>query len=161
MTLLLKYPIYRPHREYTANSSKNDTYLKCYTEMKFLFVRFLLWNNKVWTSLENIANLFFVYGKGKLLFSCSKLAGWAQNWWPSWPGQNGVVMSLVVLLSCHAENLEWLWEKRLVFKAPQNIFVFSFLVCFFKLVHRHFHGLGLFIPKKITPRKMLSGWSTE
>ena len=32
---------------------------------------------------------------------------------------------------------------------------------FFKLVHRHFHGLGLFIPKRITPRKMLGGWSTE
>ena len=39
------------------------------------------------------------------------------------------------------------------------IAVFSFLVRFFRffeLVHRHFHGLGLFIPKIITPRKMLA-----
>ena len=81
--------------------------------------------------LDTFPTLFFVYGKGKLLFSCSKLAGWAQNWWPSWPGQNSVVMSLVVLLSCHVENLEWLWEKRLVFKAPQKhlcIFIFGLLL---------------------------------
>ena len=41
------------------------------------------------------------------------------------------------------------------------IAVFSFLVRFFRffeLVHGHFHGLGLFIPKIITPRKMLAGW---
>ena len=30
--------------------------------------------------------------------------------------------SLLVLLSCLAENLEWLWEKRLVFEACKNIF---------------------------------------
>ena len=39
--------------------------------------------------------------------------------------------------------------------------VFSFLVRFFRffeLVHGHFHGLGLFIPKIITPRKMLAWW---
>ena len=37
------------------------------------------------------------------------------------------------------------------------IAVFSFLVSFLKLVHRHFHGPGLFIhvPKRITPLKML------
>ena len=34
------------------------------------------------------------------------------------------------------------------------IAVFSFLVRFFELVHGHFRGLGLFIPKIITPRKM-------
>ena len=41
------------------------------------------------------------------------------------------------------------------------IAVFSFLVRFFRffeLVHGHFHGLGLFIPKIITPRKMLAWW---
>ena len=31
---------------------------------------------------------------------------------------------------------------------------------FFKLVNGHFHGLGLFIPKIITPRKMLAWWNT-
>ena len=29
-------------------------------------------------------------------------------------------MSLVVLLTCHIENFEWLWEKRLVFQAPKK-----------------------------------------
>ena len=41
------------------------------------------------------------------------------------------------------------------------IAVFSFFVHFFRffeLVHGHFHGLGLFIPKIITPRKMLAWW---
>ena len=41
------------------------------------------------------------------------------------------------------------------------IAVFSFLVRFFRffeVVHGHFHGLNLFIPKKITPRKMLAWW---
>ena len=41
------------------------------------------------------------------------------------------------------------------------IAVFSFLVRFFRffeLVHGHFHGLGLFIPIIITPRKMLAWW---
>ena len=39
------------------------------------------------------------------------------------------------------------------------IAVFSFLIRFFRffeLVHGHFHGLGLFIPKIIIPRKMLA-----
>ena len=41
--------------------------------------------------------------------------------------------------------------------ACSPITVCSFLVRFFELVHGHFHGLGLFIPKRskrITPRKM-------
>ena len=41
------------------------------------------------------------------------------------------------------------------------IAVFSFLVRFFRffeLVHGHFHGLGLFIPKIITPRKKIAWW---
>ena len=41
------------------------------------------------------------------------------------------------------------------------IAIFSFLVFFFRffeLVHEHFHGLGLFIPKRITQRKMLAWW---
>ena len=41
------------------------------------------------------------------------------------------------------------------------IAVFSFLIRFFRffeLVHGHFHGLGLFIPKIITPRKMHAWW---
>ena len=29
---------------------------------------------------------------------------------------------------------------------------------FFELVHGHFHGPGLFIPKRITSRKMLAWW---
>ena len=46
------------------------------------------------------------------------------------------------------------------------IAVFSFLVRFFRffeLVHGHFHVLGLFLPKRITPRKMFAdgGWSIE
>ena len=39
--------------------------------------------------------------------------------------------------------------------------VFSFFVRFFRffeLVYGHFHGLGLFIPKMITLRKMLAWW---
>ena len=43
----------------------------------------------------------------------------------------------------------------------QFIAVFSFLGRFFRfleVVHGHFHGLGLFIPKIITPRKMLAWW---
>ena len=41
------------------------------------------------------------------------------------------------------------------------IAVFSLLVRFFRffeLVHGHFHCLGLFIPKIITPKKMLAWW---
>ena len=42
------------------------------------------------------------------------------------------------------------------------IAVFSFLIRFFELVRGNFHGQGcLFIPKRITARKMLGGWSTE
>ena len=44
------------------------------------------------------------------------------------------------------------------------IAVVSFLVRFFRFfepVHGHFHGLGLFIPKIITTRKMLAWWLTN
>ena len=47
-------------------------------------------------------------------------------WWRSWRGQNIPVTSLVVLLSCWAENLKWLWEKRPVYsKPPKNTFRIS------------------------------------
>ena len=57
-------------------------------------------------------------------------------------------------------------DSRSVFNFPSTfacslIAVFSVLVRFFRffeLVHGHFHGLGLFIPKIITPRKMLAWW---
>ena len=53
---------------------------------QFVVVRFLvnvqfLVNNKVWSK-----NCFL---------SRSKLAGWAQNWWPSWRRQNSLVTSVV------------------------------------------------------------------
>ena len=42
------------------------------------------------------------------------------------------------------------------------IAVFSFLIRFFELVRGNFHGQGcLSIPKRITARRMLGGWSTE
>ena len=70
------------------------------TETKFSYMRVLL-NNKVLTLLGNTVNLFFRMRLAKTAYSA------VRNRWPSWRGQNGVVTSLVVFLSCLAENLEW------------------------------------------------------
>ena len=61
----------------------------------------------------------------------------------------------------------WSHSRSFIFSptlACSLIVVFSFLIRFFRffeLFHGHCHGLGLFISKRITPRKMLGGWLTE
>ena len=73
-------------------------------------------NLKVHWNLEILPTLFLFTVSENWFFSCLvKLAGWAQNWRPSWRRQNILYTALVVLLSCRPENLEWLEEKTPVF----------------------------------------------
>ena len=44
-------------------------------------------------------------------FNRLKSAGWAQNWRPSWRGQNSLVTSRVVWTSMPRWKLEWKWEN--------------------------------------------------
>ena len=90
------------------------------TETKFSYLRFLH-NNKVWT-LQALLSFFGPMECRKLCFSPLNLASRAQNWWPSWHGQNSLVTSLVVYISELWGNPKWAWSVVKMLRSPKKVF---------------------------------------
>ena len=67
--------------------------------MEVLFVRFLR-SNKVLTTFGNTTDFYFRIREAKTAFLA------VRKWRPSWRGQNSLVTSRVVSLSCRAGILE-------------------------------------------------------
>ena len=89
--------------------------------MKFSHVRFLL-KNKVWNLLGNTTNFYFTYAKQKLLFQPFEV-GWLSPKLVAILARSKQWKDIAVCITLMPLwNLEWLWERRLVFKAlPKNI----------------------------------------
>ena len=126
------------------------------------------------TSMQQSSHSFMQNGRNSCLFMAgSKLFSWFvgekhvgldKNRQASQKEHVVLLQHLSQLLTrsifCRLDSIVVAWTFRQVLLIHSLLFFHFWFASFrfFKLAHGYFYGLGLFIPKGITPRKMLAWW---